>query len=62
MKEQLLNIKKEELTKINNRIAKYIEALEFDKDEKQLNIYFDYIWEATRQIRNLIESPNSRKN
>ena len=62
MKEQLINIKKEELTKINNRITKYIEALEFDKDQKELNIYLDYIWEATRQIRNLVGSPNSRKN
>ena len=62
MKEQLINIKKEELTKINNRITKYIEALDCAKDEKQLNIYLDYIWEATRQIRNIVESPNSRKN
>lgn len=62
MKEQLINIKKEELTKINNRITKYIEMLDYAKDEKQLNIYLDYIWETTRQIRNIVGSPNSRKN
>ena len=62
MKEQLINIKKEELTKLNNRITKYIEALDTAENEKQLNIYLDYIWEVTRQIRNLVESPNSRKN
>lgn len=62
MKEQLINIKKEELTKLNNRITKYIEALDTAENEKQLNIYLDYIWEVTRQIRNLVGSPNSRKN
>ena len=62
MKEQLTNLKKEELTKINNRLTKYIEALDTAENEKQLNFYLDSIWEVTRQIRNLIESPNSRKN
>ena len=62
MKEQLINIKKEELTKINNRLTKYIEALDTAENDRQANIYFDRIWEVTRQIRNLIGSPNSRKN
>ena len=55
MKEQLINIKKEELTK-------YIEALDTAENDREANIYFDYIWEVTRQICNLIGSPNSRKN
>ena len=59
MKEQLINIKKEELTKLNNRLTKYIEALDTAENE---NIYLDYIWEVTRQIRNIVGSPNSRKN
>ena len=59
MKEQLINIKKEELTKLNNRLTKYIEAIGTAENE---NIYLDYIWEVTRQIRNIVGSPNSRKN
>lgn len=55
MKEQLINIKKEELTK-------YIEALDTAENEKQLNNYLDYIWEITKEIRNIVGSPNSRKN
>ena len=62
MKEQLINLKKEELTRLNNRITKYIEMLDPAKNEEELNIYLDSIWEVTRQIRNLIGSPNSRKN
>lgn len=62
MKEQLINIKKEELTKINNRITKYIEKLDTAENDREVNIYLDYIWEVTRQIRNLVGSPNSRKN
>ena len=62
MKEQLTNLKKEELTRLNNRITKYIEALDTAENEKQLNAYLNYIWDVTRQIRNVIGSPNSRKN
>ena len=62
MKEQLTNLKKEELTRLNNRLTKYIEALDTAENEKQLNAYLNYIWDVTRQIRNVIGSPNSRKN
>ena len=62
MKEQLINIKKEELTNLNNTISFIIEELDYAKNERQVNNYFDRLWEVTRQIRNLIGSPNSRKN
>ncbi len=61
MKEQLTNLK-EQLTKLNNDIAYVIEVLDTAKNEKQLNTYFNHIWEATKEIRNAIGSPNSRKN
>ena len=62
MKEQITNLKKEELTRLNNNITNLIKILDCAKDERQLNIYFDQIWEITREIRNTIGSPNSRKN
>ena len=61
MKEQLTNLK-EQLTKLNDNIAYVIEVLDTAKNEKQLNTYLDYLWETTKQIRNAIGSPNSRKN
>ena len=62
MKEQLTNLKKEELTRLNKNMTNIIEILNCAKDERQLNIYLDQIWEVTRQIRNVVGSPNSRKN
>lgn len=41
---------KEELTNI-------IEMLDYAE-----NIYLNYLWEVTKEIRNIIGSPNSRKN
>ena len=38
-----------------------IEMLDYAKDEKQLNIYLNHLWEATKEIRNIVGSPNSRK-
>ena len=61
MKEQLNNVK-ERLTNLNNTIGFIIEALDYAKNEKQVNNYFDRLWEVTKEIRNLIGSPNSRKN
>ena len=61
MKEQLTNVK-ERLTNLNNSITFIIEVLDYAKDERQLNIYLDQIWKATKEIRNLVGSPNSRKN
>ena len=61
MKEQLNNVK-EQLTNLNNTITNIIEMLDYAKDEKQLNIYLNSIWEMTKEIRNIIGSPNSRKN
>lgn len=53
---------KEELTKLNNDLNNAIEMLSTTNDEKKLNIYRDVIWEITKQIRNIVGSPNSRKN
>ena len=61
MKEQLTNTK-EQLTNLNNTITNIIEMLDYAKDEKHLNIYLDHLWEITKQIRNIVGSPNSRKN
>ena len=61
MKEQLNNVK-ERLTNLNNTIGFIIEELDYAKNEKQVNNYFDRLWEVTKEIRNLIGSPNSRKN
>lgn len=61
MKEQLTKLK-EQLTHLNNNINDFIEVLDYAKDEKQLNIYLNSIWEMTKEIRNIIGSPNSRKN
>ena len=61
MKEQLNNVK-ETLTNLNNTIGFIIEELDYAKNERQVNNYFDRLWEVTKEIRNLIGSPNSRKN
>ena len=61
MKEQLTNVK-ERLTNLNNTIGFIIEELDYAKNDKQVNNYFDRLWEVTKEIRNLIGSPNSRKN
>ena len=61
MKEQLTNVK-ETLTNLNNTIGFIIEELDYAKNDKQVNNYFDRLWEVTKEIRNLIGSPNSRKN
>lgn len=53
---------KEQLIKLNDDLNNAIEMLDTTNDEKKLNIYRDVIWEITRQIRNLVGSPNSRKN
>ena len=52
---------KEQLTKLNEQITNIIEMLDYAKNEKQLNIYLDHLWEATKEIRNIVGSPNSRK-
>ena len=51
-----------QLTKLNNDLNNAIEMLSTTNDEKKLNIYRDVIWEITKQIRNIVGSPNSRKN
>lgn len=61
MKEQITNVK-EELTKLNEHITNVIEMLNYADTEKKLNIYLNDLWETTKEIRNLIGSPNSRKN
>jgi hypothetical protein len=61
MKEELNNVK-ERLTNLNNTIGFIIEELDYAKNERQVNNYFDRLWEVTKEIRNLIGSPNSRKN
>ena len=52
---------KEQLTKLNEQITNIIEMLDYAKDEKQLNIYLDHLWEVTKEVRNIVGSPNSRK-
>ena len=61
MKEQLNNVR-ETLTNLNNTIGFIIEELDYAKNDRQVNNYFDRLWEVTKEIRNLIGSPNSRKN
>ena len=61
MKEQLTNIK-EKLTNLKNTIGFIIEELDYAKNERQVNIYLDDLWEVTKEIRNIVGSPNSRKN
>lgn len=61
MKEELTNVK-ERLTNLNNTITNLIEMLDYAKNERQTNIYLDRLWEVTKEIRNIIGSPNSRKN
>ena len=50
------------LTKLNEHITNVIEMLNYADTEKKLNIYLDDLWETTKEIRNAIGSPNSRKN
>ena len=61
MKEQLNNVK-EKLTNLNNTIGFIIEELDYANTERKVNNYLDRLWEVTKEIRNLIGSPNSRKN
>ena len=61
MKEQITNLK-EQLVKLNEHITNVIEMLDYAKNEKQLNIYLDDLWETTKEIRDIVGSPNSRKN
>ena len=61
MKEELNNVK-ERLTNLNNTITFIIEELDYAKNERQVNNHFNRLWEVTKEIRNLIGSPNSRKN
>ena len=61
MKEQLTNLK-EQLTILNEHITNIIEMLDYAKDQKHVNIYLNDLWETTKEIRNAIGSPNSRKN
>lgn len=51
MKEQLNNVK-ERLTNLNNTIGFIIEELDYAKNEKQVNNYFNRLWEVTKEIRN----------
>lgn len=53
---------KEQLTKLNNDLNNAIEMLNTTNDEKKLNIYRNAIWEITKRIRDIVGSPNSRKN
>ena len=57
MKEQF-----NKLNKFSTDLANVVEMLNTTNDEKKLNIYRDTIWEITKQIRNTVGSPNSRKN
>ena len=53
---------KEQLTKLNEQITNIIEMLDYAKDEKQLNIYLNHIWEATKEIRNIVGIKKKKKN
>ena len=56
---------KEQLTKLNKfttDLANVVEMLSTTNDEKKENIYRDAIWEITKRIRDIVGSPNSRKN
>ena len=61
MHEELNNVK-EKLTNLKNTIGFIIEELDYAKNERQVNIYLDDLWEVTKEIRNIVGSPNSRKN
>ena len=61
MKEELTSVK-ERLTNLKNTIGFIIEELDYAKNERQVNIYLDDLWEVTKEIRNIVGSPNSRKN
>ena len=57
MKEELNNVK-ERLTNLKNTIGFIIEELDYAKNERQVNIYLDDLWEVTKEIRNIVGSPN----
>lgn len=50
------------LTNLNIDFYNVIEVLNNIRDTKQENIYRDTIWEITKRIRDIVGSPNSRKN
>lgn len=50
------------LTNLNIDLDNVIQVLNNIRNTKQENIYRDVIWEITKQIRNIVGSPNSRKN
>ena len=50
------------LTNLNIDLDNVIQVLNNIKNTKQENIYRDTIWEITKRIRDIIGSPNSRKN
>lgn len=50
------------LTNLNIDLNNVIEVLNNIRNTKQENIYRDTIWEITKRIRDIVGSPNSRKN
>ena len=50
------------LTNLNIDLDNVIQVLNNIRNTKQENIYRDTIWEITKQIRDIVGSPNSRKN
>ena len=50
------------LTNLNIDLNNVIEVLNNIRNTKQENIYRDVIWEITKRIRDIVGSPNSRKN
>ena len=50
------------LTNLNIDLDNVIQVLNNIKNTKQENIYRDTIWEITKRIRDIVGSPNSRKN
>lgn len=50
------------LTNLNIDLDNVIQVLNNIRNTKQENIYRDTIWEITKRIRDIVGSPNSRKN
>lgn len=50
------------LTNLNIDLDNVIQILNNIRNTKQENIYRDTIWEITKRIRDIVGSPNSRKN
>lgn len=50
------------LTNLNIDLDNVIQVLNNIRSTKQENIYRDTIWEITKRIRDIVGSPNSRKN